>query len=129
MVVKDIFLFATMTDRCKKVNFMVFFNKIPFFVWKFLISGVQNAIFIVKSHETIHFATVSYGCKGKNILRNHDSWWQRIFFPWQPWLTVAKRLILWYFPITFMKMSWLLKTCIYLWFWQKRANFISHSSK
>ena len=28
MVAKDIFPFATMTDGCKKVNFMEFFNKI-----------------------------------------------------------------------------------------------------
>ena len=28
MVAKDIFSFATMTDGCKKVNFMEFFNKI-----------------------------------------------------------------------------------------------------
>ena len=67
--------------------------------------------------------------KEKNILRNHDSWLQRIFFPFQPWLTVAKRIISWDFPIIFMKKSWLLKTFNYLWIWQKRAHFISHFSK
>ena len=52
-----------------------------------------------KSHEIILFATVSYGCKGENILCNHESWLQRIFFPSQPCLTVAKRLISWDFPM------------------------------
>ena len=111
MVAKDIFPFATMTDGCKKVNFIELF-------WKILRSGVQNAIFMGNSHEISIFATVRHGCKGKNILCNHDSWLQRIFFALQPWLTVAKRQILWDFPIIFIKMRWLPKTCIYLWFWQ-----------
>ena len=76
-----------------------------------------------KSHEIILFATVRHGCEGKNILRNHDSWLRKIFSPLQPWLTVAKRLISWDFPIIFMKISWLLKICIYLWIWQKKSQF------
>ena len=76
------------------------------FLWNFPKSGVQNAIFMRKSHEISLFATVSHGCKGKNILG-----------------------ISWDFPIVFMKTSWLLKTRSYLWIWRKRANFISHSSK
>ena len=31
MVGQDIFPFATMTDACKKVNFMEMFNKVPVF--------------------------------------------------------------------------------------------------
>ena len=82
--------------------------------WNFLIkftclmicffrNGVQNDIFMEKFHEISLFATVSHGCKGEKIICNHDSWLQRIFFSLQPWLTVAKRLISWDFPIIFVK--------------------------
>ena len=75
-----------------------------------------------KSYEISLFATVSHRCKEKTVLCNHDSWLPRIFLPSPPWLTVAKRLMLWEFSIIFMKISWLLKTCIYLWFWQKKKS-------
>ena len=68
------------------------------------------------------FATISHGCEGENILRNHESWLRKIFFPSQPCVTVAKRLISWDFPTIFMKISWLLKTCVYLWIWQKKKS-------
>ena len=84
---------------------------------------VQNVISLGKSHELILFATISHCWKGKNILRNHDSWFWRIFSTLQPWLTVAKKLISWDFPIIFMQMSWLLKTCMDLWTWQKKSLF------
>ena len=50
-----------------------------------------------KSDEISFFATISHSCKGQTILCNHESWLQRIFFPLQLWLTVAKRLIPWDF--------------------------------
>ena len=34
-----------------------------------------------KSHEICFVATVRQGCKGKNILHNHESWLQTMFFP------------------------------------------------
>ena len=77
---------------------------------------------LVQRCETEVLATVSHSWKGKNILCNHDSWLQRLFFPLQPWLMVAKRLNSWDFTIIFIKISWLLKICIYLWTLQKRAN-------
>ena len=133
---------ATMSHGCKgcfslcnhdgllqKGYFHEIFQWNSHLLWKILKSGVQNAIFMGKSQENSLFATVSHRCKGKNILCNYDSWLQRIFFHLQTWLTVAKRLISWDFPILFMKMSWLLQACIYLWIWQKRADSISHSSK
>ena len=43
--------------------------------------------------------------KGKNILGNHDSWLQRIFFSLQPRLTFSKRLISLDVSIIFMQMS------------------------
>ena len=138
----DYYGFATKTHCCKgysplsnhywwlqKGHFHGIFQLNSHFLWKFPRSGVQNLILMGKSHKISLFATVSNGCKGKNILRNHDLWLRRIFFLLQPWLAVAKRLISWEFPILFMKMSWLLKTCICLWILQKRANLISYSSK
>ena len=78
MVAKDIFPSATMTDGCKKVILCIFSIKFTF-LWKLPVSGVQNSIFMGKSHEISVFATVSHGCKGENILWNHYSWLQRIF--------------------------------------------------
>ena len=133
-----------------------------------------------KTHKISLVATISHGCKGKNILCNHESWLWRIFFPLQPWLAVAKRLNSGDFPknmafwtpllrnfykngnfiknskkLTFLQLSvmvakgkvsfatmtygckaiiidkfgLLLKIRINQWIWQKRANFISHSSR
>ena len=76
-----------------------------------------------KSHEISIFATISHGCKEKNILFNHDAWLQRILFPLQPLLTISKRPISWDFPIIFMKRSQPLKICVYLWIWQKKGKF------
>ena len=45
MVAKDIFLYATKTDGCKKSYFMDFFYEILFFVI-FSRNGVENAIFM-----------------------------------------------------------------------------------
>ena len=74
MAAKDIFLFATMTKGCKKVNFMDIFNKISVFSEIFFKkNGVQNANFMGKSNIISLFAAISHNCKGKNILCNHDS--------------------------------------------------------
>ena len=94
--------FATMADGCKKVTLMEFFNKFTFFV-KLSEKLCPKCSIHGKNHELSLFATVYHSCKEKNILRNHDSWLQRKFFPLPPWLTVAKRLISWDFPILFMK--------------------------
>ena len=53
-----------------------------------------------KFHEIRLFTTVCCTCKEreKNFC-NHESRLQRIFFPLQPRLTVAKSLISWDFPI------------------------------
>ena len=121
MVAKEIFLFVTMTGACKKVNFMDFFLSTIFV--KLPKKNSQTVIFMGKSHELSLFATIGHCWKGKNILRNHDSWFWRIFSTLQPWLTVAKKLISWDFPIIFMQMIWLLKTCMDLWTWQKKSLF------
>ena len=76
MVAKDIFPFATVTDDCKEIIFMEIPIKNTFF-WNFQISGVQNSIFMGKSHEIYLFTTVSHSYKGQNINSNHDSWLQR----------------------------------------------------
>ena len=93
------------------------------FLWNFPKSGVKNAIFIEKFHNIRLLAIISHGCKGKNIIHNHDPWLRRIFFPSQLWLTVANRLISWDFSIKFMKMSWLLKTCILYEFGKKEPIY------
>ena len=129
MVAKDIFPFATMTDGCKKVNFMEFF-----FI---------KSIFLVEISQMWCSKCHFHGKIPWNYsLRNCQAWLRREKYPSQPWLMrkifspllpslmVAKALISWDFPIIFMKISWLLKTCICLWIWRKKkANFISHSSK
>ena len=73
MVAKDIFPFATIPDSCKKGYYNGIFQPNSPFLLKFPSSGVHNAIFMGKSHEISLFATVSHGCKGKNILCNNYS--------------------------------------------------------
>ena len=46
-------------------------------LWKLPRSCVQNATFMEKCHENTLFITVSHGCKGINLLCNHESWLQR----------------------------------------------------
>ena len=112
MVAKDIFPFKTMTDGCKKFNFMEFFNKIHIFC-EILQEVVQPSVTVAKEKypsqqwlmvamDIFPFATVTDGCKEADFMG---------------------------FPVIFLKTSWFLKACIYLWIWQKRANLISHSSK
>ena len=119
MVAKDIFLLQPwlMVEK-RKISWN--FKIISTFLWNFPKSSVQNAIFMGKSHEISFFAIVSHGCIGKNIFGNHDWWFQRILFPLKPWLTLAKRLSSCDFPNVYLKMSWLLKTWIYLWIRQKK---------
>ena len=116
MVVKDIFPFATITDGFKKVTFMELFHKIQFFFVKnfqkvmpkmpfswekpMKIASSQPSVMVAK--YIFRFAIVTDGCKEANFKK---------------------------FSHLFMKMSWLLKACIYLWIWQKRSKFTSHSSK
>ena len=64
MVAKDTFPFATMTDDCKKA-----------IVWYFPMKlKKKNGNFNEKFHEINLFASVGHGCKGENILCNHESW-------------------------------------------------------
>ena len=84
-------------------EFYGIFQLNSYFLWTFRRSGVKNAIFMGKSHEISLFATASHSCKGKNILCNCD-----------------RRLRRGKYLFIFRKMSWLLKTCIYLWCWQSR---------
>ena len=108
LYLKNYYSFATISLGCE-----------GYFLQNYPKRGVQNAIFMVKSYEVNLFATLSHGCKGEQILCNHYSWLRRILFLFKLWLTFAKRLISWNFPNLFMKISWLLKTCIHTWIWQK----------
>ena len=105
---KDVFPVATLTVGCKMVNFMEFFNKIYIFC---------------ETLQTIISKTIFMG----NGKISQSVTVARQKYPSQPWLMVANMLISQDFPIIFMQVSWLLKTCIDLWIWQKWANFISHS--
>ena len=122
IVVKDIFpfaIFAMMNDSYKKVTFIEVFNKILIFCKNFQevvskvpyswnnsmkLASLQPSVTVAK--RKISFATMTHGCEGYFSLRNRD--WRLQRWP-----------ISWDFPILFMKMNWLLKTCIYLWVWQK----------
>ena len=81
--------------RLQRGWFYGIFPWIRHFRHHFLESFTKMWILLNNSIKLTFFATVSHGCKGKNILRKHESWLQRIFSPSQPWLTVAKRLISW----------------------------------
>ena len=76
MVARDIFHFATVTDGCKEANFMEFFHEYGILDTTFWKVSLKNVNFIENFHETHLFATVSHGCKEKNILCNHGSWLQ-----------------------------------------------------
>ena len=85
MVAKDIFPFATMTDGCKKVNFMECFSKINIFgetfpnvVFKMPFSW-ENPMKLASSQPSgivakgnVSFATMTHGCKGYFPLFNRD---------------------------------------------------------
>ena len=94
MVAKDIFSLSTVADNCKEDNIM----------------GFSHYIYETQLNSENMCLPINLAKKSQF----YDSLLQRIFFPLQPWLMVAKRIISWDFPIIFMKMSWLLKTCIYL---------------
>ena len=85
MVAKDIFPFATMTDGCKKVNFMEFFNTIYIFGETFpnVVSKMpfswENPMKLASSQPSgtvakgkISFATMTHGCEGYFPLCNRD---------------------------------------------------------
>ena len=87
MVAKNIFPFAIVTDGCKKVNFMEFFNQINIFSENFLVrvskmlyswenpvklASLQPSVTVAKGK--ISFATMIHGCEGYFSLCNHD--WQ-----------------------------------------------------
>ena len=74
-----------MTDGCKKVNFMEFFNKIHIFSenfqemaskmpysWKnpMQLASLQPSVTVAKGK--ISFATMTHGCEGYFSLWNHD---------------------------------------------------------
>ena len=81
MVAKDIFTFATMTDGCKKVNLMEFFNKIYIlgvtfpnlvskmpFLWEnpMKLASLQPSGMVAK--DIFPFATVTDGCEEANFI-------------------------------------------------------------
>ena len=74
MVAKDIFPFATVTDSCEEANFMGFSHDYGILDTTSKKKITINENVFKKFHEIYLFTTCSHGCKGKNILRNHDSW-------------------------------------------------------
>ena len=79
MVAKDIFSFATVTDGCEEADFMGFSNDYGILYTTSNEFSQKNENLIEKFHKIYLFATVSHGCIGKNILRNHDSWLARSY--------------------------------------------------
>ena len=85
-----------------------------------------------KSHEISFFATVSHGCKRKNIVCNQDSWLRRIFFSSATVTDGCKEANFMGFS-QYIYENELTSENMYLPLIlakkKRRANFISHSSK
>ena len=71
---RTFFSFATVTDGCKEANFMGFSHEYGILDTTSKKFSLKMGILLKKFLEIILFATVGHGCKGENILRNHDSW-------------------------------------------------------
>ena len=89
-------------------HFLKVVSKMPY-SWEnsMKLAFLQPSVTIAK--RKISFANMTHGCKG--------------YFSAQVWLKVAKRQILGDFPNIFMKMTLLLKTFIFIWYWQKKNQF------
>ena len=74
--------FATMSHACKgyfplcKANFMGFSHKYGILDTTFWKLSQKMQILLKQFHEINLFANISHGCKGENIIQNHDSWLQ-----------------------------------------------------
>ena len=72
---KYILPFGRVTDGREEANFIGFSHEYGILV-TFLESFTKKVKFIEQFYEINLFTTVCHGCKGENILRNHDPWLQ-----------------------------------------------------